>query len=205
MGKYSIVTIMIVLLLSACSPTISVNPLSSPAGIDERLEGAWKYKSEKDAEVYLHIGKKSDTTMLALSVELKNDGELDIIHIPFFLTKTGMNNYLNIKLEDLKEEVSEGYKGYVFIKYVFMDNDTLHLYSYENEPIISAIKANRLKGKIKYEKEEPPKGKKSEGIKLKKTIDCVIITDTSENMIKFFDSDKDNKIFSNELKFVRIK
>jgi hypothetical protein len=87
----------------------------------------------------------------------------------------------------------------VFIKYVFINSDILHLYSYDNEPIISAIKAHKLKGEIKYEEAE------SDNIKLKKTIDCVIITDTSENMIRFFDSDKDNKIFSNELEFVRMK
>ena len=205
MRKYSIATILIILLLSACSPTISVNPLSDPAGIDERLQGAWKYESEKDAGVYLHIGKTSDKKMLALSVEHKIDGELDIIHVPFFLTKTGVNNYLNVKLEDLTEEVSGGYKGYVFIKYVFINNDTLHLYSYDNEPIISAVKANKLKGEIKYETLESHKGKKGEGIKIKKSIDYVIIKDTPENMISFFDSDKNNEIFSNEMKFVRIK
>jgi hypothetical protein len=198
MGKYSVATIMIILLLSACSPAVSVNPLSPPAGIDERLQGAWKYDSEKNV-VYLHIGKTSENTMVVLSVEHTGYGDLDIIKIPFFLTKTGMNSYLNIKIEDVEKDISEDCKGYVFIKYVFIDNDTLHLYSYDNKPIISAIKANKLKGEIKYEEV------KSDNIKLKKSIDCVVISDTSENMIRFFDSDKDNKIFSNELEFVRMK
>ena len=199
MGKYSIATVIISLLLSACCPTVSVNPLSSPAELDNRLEGAWKYDPSEGEEVYLHIGKGAGSTMVALIVEHKRDGGLDVNQIPFFLTNTGRNNYLNIRIEDLEEDISEDCKGYVFVKYVFINNDTLNFYSLDNEPVISVIKENKLKGKIKYEEV------KSDNIKLKKTIDCVIITDTPENMINFFDSDKNNKIFSNELKFIRIR
>ena len=207
MGKYFMAIIVTGLLLSSCCPTVSVNPLSPPAGFDERLEGAWKYDPEEGEKVYLHIGKASDSTMTVHLVEHKKDGELNIVDFSFFLTKTGMNNYLNIKIEDIEKDISEDCKGYVFVKYIFTDNETLHFYSIsvENEPVISAIETNRLKGKLKYGEKILHKGEESEGAKSEKEIDCVIITDTPENMINFFDSDKDNKIFSEELKFTRIK
>jgi hypothetical protein len=205
MGKYAIALIITGLLLSACCPTVSVNPLSSPAELDERLEGAWKYDPDEGEEVYLHIGKASESTMAALIVEHKEEGEFEITKIPFFLTSTGMSNYMNIRIEDLEKDISDDCKGYVFVKYVFVNNNNLNFYSIDDEPVISAIKENKLKGKILYNKKKVSEGEKSDGLKSMKTIDCVIITDSSENMIDFFDSDKNNKIFSNELKFVRIK
>jgi hypothetical protein len=117
---------------------VSVNPLSEPPGLDKRLEGLWKLDSKED-EVYLHIGEKSENTMEVLNVGHKENGTLDIIRIPFFITKTTANNYLNVKLEDLENEVSEGHTGYLFIKYVFIDKDTLHLFLLNDKPIISAI------------------------------------------------------------------
>ena len=204
MKRYSVGIAIITILLSACCPMVSVNPLSTPAGIDKRLEGVWKYDSKEGDEVYLHIGEKSENTMEAWSVEHKKNGKLDIINIPFFLTKTSANNYLNVKLEDLAEEVSEGNKGFIFLKYAFVDHNTLHFYQLDRKLIISAIQENKLTGKITYKKKTVPEGTKNDGGKSEKIIDCVIITDTSKNMINFFESGKNDKFFTDAMKFIRI-
>ncbi len=92
---------------------LSVNPLSEPASLDERLEGVWLYDSEDGNHVYLHVGELSKNTMVALFVEHKKNGELDFGKIPFFLTKTNMNNYLNIRIEDT--ELSKDHQGHIFL------------------------------------------------------------------------------------------
>ena len=205
MKKISVTIAIIAILLSACCPTVSVNPLSTPAGIDKRLEGVWKYDSKEGDEVYLHIGEKSENTMVALSVEHKRNGKLDIIKIPFFLTRTGANNYLNVKLEDLAKEVSEGNKGFIFLKYVFIDNNTIHFYQLDRQLIISAIQANKLTGKITYNKRIVPEGAKNDGDTLGETINCLTITDTSKKMINFFESGKNDDLFTDAVKFIKVK
>ena len=205
MKRYSVAIAIIAILLSACCPMVSVNPLSTPAGLDKRLEGVWKFDSKEGDEVYLHIGEQSENTMSALSVEHKSNGKLDIIKIPFFLTRTSENNYLNVKLEDLAKEVSEGNKGFILLRYVFTDNNTLLLYQLDRQLIISAIQTNKLAGKITYKKKIVPKETKKDGDTSGKIIDCVKITDTSNNMINFFASVKKDKLFSDEMKFIKVK
>jgi len=183
---------------------VSVNPLSTPAGLDKRLEGVWKYDSKEGEEVYLHIGEKSENTMLALSVEHKRSGTLDTIKIPFFLTKTNTNNYLNVRLEDLAKEVSEGNEGFIFLKYVFIDKSTLLIFQLDRQLIISAIQAKKLKGKITYKKKIVPEGTKNDDVKPDKTIDCVIITDTSKNMINFFEAGNNDELFPDAMKFIKV-
>lgn len=205
MKRYSVTIAIITILLSACCPMVSINPLSPPAGLDKRLEGVWKLDSKEGYEVYLHIGEKSENIMLALSVEHKEDGKLDIINIPFFLSKTNKNNYLNLRLEHLVKEVAEENKGFIFLKYVFADNKTLLLYQLDQQLIISAIQGNKLKGKLIYKKKKAPKGTKSDATASQKTINCVVITDTSNNMINFFESRENDKLFADTMKFIRVK
>jgi hypothetical protein len=205
MKKFSVAIAIITILLSACCPMVSVNPLSTPAGLDKRLEGVWKIDSKEGDEVYLHIGEKSENAMVALSVEHKRNGKLEIIKIPFFLTKTSTNNYLNVRLEELAKEISEGNKGFIFFKYVFIDNKTLLFYHLNRQLIISAIQANKLAGKLTYKKKIAPKGTENNDVESGKTIDCVVITDTSKNMINFFESVKNDKLFSDTMKFIKVE
>lgn len=204
MKKYSVTILILTIILSACCPMVSVNPLSPPAGLDKRLEGVWKYDSKEGEEVYLHIGEKSENTMVALSVEHKKNDKLDIIQIPFSLTKTITNNYLNVKLGDLSEEVSGGNKGYLFLKYSFADNNTLFFFQLDRQLIISAIQTNKLTGKITYKRKIVSEGKKNSDVQIDRTIDCVTITDTSKNIINFIESDKDGNLFSNTMKLTRV-
>ncbi len=183
---------------------VSVNPLSAPAELDKRLEGVWKYDSRDDEEVYLHIAEKSENTMVALSVEHKKSGNLDIIKIPFFLTRTNTNNYLNVRLEDLEREVSEGNEGFIFIKYVFIDKNTLLFFQLDSQLIIPAIQTEKLKGKITYNKKIVPQEIKNNNAKSYKTVDCVIITDTSKNILNFVEAGNNDELFPDAKKFIKV-
>jgi len=183
---------------------VSVNPLSAPAGLDKRLEGVWKYDSKEDEEVYLHIVEKSENTMVALSVEHKRSGHLDTIKVPFFLTKTNTNNYLNVRLEDLEKEVSKRNEGFIFIKYVFIDKSTLLFFQLDSQLIIPAIQAKKLKGKITYKKKIVPQEIKNDNVKSDKTVDCVIITDTSKNILNFVEAGNNDELFPDAMKFIKV-
>lgn len=206
MNKNLIIVTLIAILLSSCTKWTSINPLSPPAEPDKRMKGLWKLESKENDEVYLHIGKKTENTMVAISVEHKNDGNLDIFEIPFFITRTGSNNYLNVIYEDIEKGSSESDKGFIFVKYSFSDENTLSFYQFDPEIIISAVQSGKLKGEVHYREITnplPESGDKEKTIQ-EKTIDSVKITDTSENMVRFFNSEG-NKLVDEVLKFVRVK
>ena len=197
----------IVILFSGCSQWVSVNPLSQPSVLDKKLEGTWKYESKEGEEVYLHIGKKTENTMLALSVEHKKDGSLDISEIPFYITMTGVNNYFNVRYKDIDESAEAKENGFIFVKYAFSGDNNLNIYQFNPDVIISAVQSGKLKGEIYYKETKitpPPEKAGREKPAAAKTIDRVKITDTSENMVKFFNSEG-NKYIPEVLKFVRMK
>lgn len=207
MNKNLFIIVIIALLLPACSQWVSVNPLSPPSEVDKKLEGIWKLDSKNGDVVYLHIGKKKENTMVAISVEHKEDGSLDIIEIPFFITRAGINKYFNIRYEDIEKDIPEKDKGYIFVKYSFTDDNMLSFYQFDPDIIGSAVQSGKLKGEVSYKKSKisPPPGSK-ENVKSTSevTIDSVKITDTSENMVKFFQSEG-NKFIPDVMKFVRVK
>lgn len=202
MYKNIFIVALITIFLSACSQWVSVNPLSSPSEPDKKMEGLWKLESKENDKVYLHIGKKTENTMIALNVEHKENGDLDIVEIPFFISRTGANNYLNFRYEDIEKGVSESDKGYIFVKYSFSDDNTLSFYQFNPEIINSAVQSGKLKGEVYY-RETIPNPAPESGNK-EKTIDIVKITDTSENMVKFFNSEG-NMYVDEILKFIRVK
>jgi hypothetical protein len=114
MNNKSVVIFLFSLILSACCPMVSVNPLVDPenAEYDKRIEGTWKLISEQDEYVYLHIGRLSESKMVALSVEHKKNGELDTAKFPFFLTRSSKNNYMNIRIEDISDEISKNIRKF---------------------------------------------------------------------------------------------
>jgi hypothetical protein len=205
MIKNLIIVALASILLSACSTWVSVNPLSPPAEPDKKLEGIWKLDSKDNDIVYLHIGKKSENAMLAFSVEHKKDGGLDIVEIPFFITRTGLNNFINVRYEDIEKNANESDKGFIFVKYSLSDDNTLSIYQFDPELIISAVQSGKLKGEIYYKESSPaPESGEKRNTGLNKSIDSVKITDTSENMVKFFNS-KENKYISDVMKFIKVK
>ena len=205
MKKNLILIAIIAVFSSACSQWVSVNPLSLPSVLDKKLEGAWKVDSKDGDEVYLHIGKKTENTMVAVTVEHKDDGSLDIAEIPFHVTMTGANNYFNIRYKDIDEDLSTEDDAYIFIKYSITDDGTLLLYQFDPDIIISAVQSGKLKGEITYrEAKAAPESADKEKSASEKRIESVRITDTSENMVKFFNSEG-QKFEPEVMKFVRVK
>ncbi len=205
MKRYLMVMAIVTFLIPACCPMVSVNPLSEPAGLDEKLYGTWKPILKENDKAFLHIGKLTDNLMVALSVEHKVDGTLDTSRMPFFLTKTNSNNYWNVKLEDLDKEMARGNEGFFFLKYRFSDKDTLHIYQLEREPIISAIRQKNLKGKITYRPIIKKPNSKITDLQIDKNIDCVVISDSSENLLKYIESNSTNELFKEAMQFERLK
>lgn len=207
MKKNLLIFSLIVVFLSGCAEWGSINPLSAPAEPDKKLEGIWKFDSKDDDEVYLHIGKKKENTMTALSVEHKKDGSLDIAEIPFFITRGTKNNFFNVKYKDIDNDFTSEDDGYIFIKYSFKDENTLFLYQFDPEVIKSAVQSGKLKGEVYYREPktiQPTEDSEKQKPTPEKVIESVKITETSENMIKFFESEG-NKFISEVLKFVRVR
>ncbi len=203
--KYLMAIVIIAACLPACCPMVSVNPLSTPDGIDERLFGIWKPASKEGEQVVLHIGRESDTRMVALSIEHKGNGALDIAKMPFSLTRTEKHNYWNVRFEELDEGMAKGYAGYFFLKYAFADADTLLVSQLDRAPIIAAIQAEKLQGKITYRLKKVPQGAQRDNLSTEKSIDCVTILDTSQNILNFIEAGDFDALFPDALRFTRIK
>ncbi len=203
--KYLVAIVIIAACLPACCPMVSVNPLSTPDGIDERLFGVWKPESKEGEQVYLHIGRESDTRMVALSIEHKGSGALDIATMPFFLTRTDKHNYWNVRFEDLDEGMAKGYEGFFFLNYVFADEDTLLVSQLDREPIIAAIQSEKLRGKITYKLKKVPQGAQRDNLSTEKSIDCVTISDTSQNILNFLEAGDFDLLFPDAMRFTRIR
>lgn len=206
MSKKLIIGALVTILFSACSTWVSVNPLSPPSKPDKKLEGLWKFESKDNEQVYLHIGKKSENIMVAFGIEHGDDGTLDVEEIPFFITGTDKNKYFNIRYEDLEKNSAVKDKGFIFIKYFFPDDNTLLLYQFDIETIISAVKSGRVKGEISTEKQTVPllENDKKPIPNSEQTIYHIKITDTSENLLKYFESEGNN-VLPEAIKFVRVK
>lgn len=205
MLKYLVAIAIIVAGLPACCPMVSVNPLSEPDGIDERLFGVWKPESKEGAQAYLHIGRKSDTIMVALSIEHMGNGKLHADRMPFSLTRTGKHNYWNVRFEDLDEGLAKGYEGFFFLKYVFADKDTLLVAQLGREPIIAAIQAQKLRGQITFKPKRSLQKVPHDNLSTAKSIDCVTLSDTSQNILSFIETGDFEALFPDAMRFTRIK
>jgi len=205
MKKSLLLVAAIAIFMPACCPMVSVNPLSEPGGIDERLFGVWRPVTPEGERVYLHVGKESDTTLVALSVEHMDSGRLDTARMPFFLTRTNTNDYWNIRYEDLEDNLAKGYAGFFFMKYTFPDDDTLYVYQLDRKPIMAAIKAGKLKGRITYKVKEVSPGVQLKTLPAEKSADCVTITDTSENLLKYLETGGHQALFPEPMQFIRVR
>ena len=204
MRKLILLVAVLVSFMPACCPMVSVNPLSEPNDIDGRLFGVWRPVTQGGEQVFLHVGKESDTILVALSVEHLDNGRLDTARMPFFLTRTEKNDYWNIRYEDLEDNLAKGYAGFFFLKYTFVDDDTLLVYQLARKPIIAAIKAGKLKGQVTYQARKARAGKQPETLAAEKSVDCVTITDTSPNLLNFLDGGNSQVLFPEPMKFMRV-
>ena len=202
MNRWIVAAILLLLLiiLSSCfCPLTSVNPLSDPqqAAYDMRIEGAWQLMPEDDGLVFLHFGKGVNNKTAMVSIEHKNNAKIDVLIFSVFPTLSGKQSYLNFHVKELFKEFGEELSGYTFMKYQLTNSDTLTLFQIDEKPIIEAIRSGKLKGDISYKQTD---GQQSN----KKSIKCVKITDTSDNLIKIFNSVDSKKLFPKPMAFHRI-
>jgi hypothetical protein len=180
MKKNLLIFALIAIFFSACDWG-SVNSLSpqSQAELDTKLEGTWTAENTT-----LEITKNTKNTMMA-HIENLSVSEMEI---PFFITRGPKHNYFNIRYEDTIPSLDSD--AYFFVKYSIID-DSLVLFLFDSEPIKSAVKSKTLKGETVYQDAEH-------------TQEAAIITDTSENMVKFFEEQADNLI-EPSIRFTRVK
>jgi hypothetical protein len=191
---------------SCCAPN-SINPLSDfkTADYDERLEGAWYGKSETNIDVFLHIGKrKDDGTTQVISVEHKKNGSLDLVKIELIMFPTVIKNeyFMNIKVVEISDKSISADVEYIFVKYKISQKNSLTFSFINHEKIEEAIKNGTLKGSIP--KERKIADNKGNITKLIPSTDCVKITDSSQNIVKYFESMDTERLFPYSLKFKRI-
>jgi len=203
MKKYLLLVAAIAIFLPACCPMVSVHPLSEPDGLDDRLFGVWRPVSPEGERVYLHVGKESDTIMVALSVEHLDAGRLDTARMPFFLTRAKKNDYWNIRYEDVEDNLAKGYAGFFFMKYTFPDDDTLLVYQLDRKAVINAIKTGKLKGQITYKAQKTSPAAQLKTLPAKKNVNCVTITEESMSLLKFIEAGDSHALFPEPMRFVR--
>ena len=206
----STISIFVLMLLSSCfCPLTSVNPLSDPQHptYDKRIEGAWQLVSEDEDLVFLHFGKGEEKKTEMVSIEHKNNGKIDLLTFTVFPTMAGDQSYLNFNINELFKEFDEELSGYTFMKYRFAGTDTLILYQIDEKPIIEAIKSGKLKGKITYKQTDAKQGKKNKALQQnkKKSIKCVKIKDSSNNLVKYFQTVDSKKLFPKPILLKRIE
>jgi hypothetical protein len=206
----SAIAIVVLMFISSCfCPLSSVNPLSDPQNptYDERIEGAWQMVSEDGDLVFLHFGKGKENKTRMISIEHKNNGNIEVLNLTVFPTITNDRTYLNFDIKALFKEFGDELSGYTFMKYRFADTDTLMLSQIDEKPIIEAIKSGKLKGEITYKQTAEKQRNESKALQQskKKSIKCVKITDRSNNLIQYFQTVDSKKLFPKPILLKRIK
>lgn len=199
-GVVSTILMLVLLLLTSCfCPLTSVNPLSDPqhAIYDERIEGAWQLISEDKDLVFLHFGRGEVKKTKMISLEHKRNGDIDVVTFSVFPTLVDNQSYLNFNIRELFKEFDKELNGYTFMKYMLTNANTLTLSQIEEKQIVEAIKSGKLKGDISYKQTEDKQSNK-------KPTKCVKITDSSNNIIQYFQTVDSKKLFPKPMVFNKI-
>lgn len=199
-------------LFVACCPLISINPLSETekAYVDQRLLGTWQLQDD-DSSIYLHIGKTKENMTHVISVEHNTSGGLDVMQIVMFPAEIGGNAFMSIDLKKSSENnkpvemKSEESQSYYFIRYGFPDADILSITLIDEKVISKAIKAGMLKGTVT--EEEQTSQAEGENTHYITKVECLQLTDSTENLIKYFKSVDIDKLFppGDAMKFKKIQ
>jgi hypothetical protein len=175
---------------SCCLPN-SVNPLSAPKNADyeDRLEGTWYGKSETNTDVFLHIGKRKDNgTTQVISVEHKNNGSLDLVKMELIMFPTIINDeyFMNIKVVEISDKSIPPDIEYIFVKYEISPENLLTFSFVNHEKIKEAINSGTLKGSIPQERKIAVS--KGNTTNIVASTGCTIITDSTQNIVRYFKS-----------------
>ena len=203
---YLCFAIALTFLITSCCPPSSIHPLSSPkeAQYEKKLEGTWYYKEGNGRPGYFHIGRAKENLTKAIVIE--QDGSLGFSVLMMFPTVISENNFLNIKIKQVDEEFPHEHNGYFFAKYQFTGDDSLLISLMDIDGFAKGIQDGKIKGEITYKKPATPEGsKKKQQSKESKVINCLKITDESENIVKFIKDSNIRDLFPKEFKLKRLK
>lgn len=181
----------------SCCPVTSMHSLAKPdEGVvfDGRLAGAWQGGSSDRDTGFFHFSKGPDGQMRILALEHKDDHTLEQYDFPVTVNRIDLLDYMTITLETLKMKDAQKYKGYVIVRYEIKEKDTLIFSDMDEEVLARAIEAGKIKGEITYEEN----GKKA------KKVDCVRITDTTENLRIFLTGETSKVLFRPYMTLKRI-
>jgi hypothetical protein len=133
--------------LAGCLPT-STNPLSDPADAvaDTRLDGVWYGKSGEDT-VFLHFVPGNAASMDVVEVDHEKSGDAHTSIYTMFPTVIEGERYMNIR------EKSGADKPYYFARYTLSKGGTLTIWLMSEKPVVKAIKAGKLAGKVTVKNE----------------------------------------------------
>lgn len=190
----------------SCCPANSIHPLSDfkTADYEERLEGTWYGKSETNTDVFLHIGKRKDNgTTQVISVEHKKNGSLDLVKIELIMFPTVIKDeyFMNLKVVEISDKSISTDVEYIFAKYKISPKNTLTFSFINHEKIKEDINNGALKGSIPRERKITDKGNIT---KLVPSTGCIKITDSSQNLVKYFESVDTEILFPYSFKFKKI-
>jgi len=202
---YGIVLIAVSLSLMSCCPATSLNPLSPPgsAKYDKRIEGTWVPVPQKDEKGYLHIGKAEDNLTRVLAVTMKENGELEYSAFTVFPTMDGKESYLNIKAEEVLDELPSDEAGYVFARYTLNDDGSLSVYYMDDDSFLEAVKEKKLEGKVTVQK--PDREENNGNTFLEREVECVRITDSSEKILQFIRDNLQDAFYTDGIHLRRIE
>jgi len=196
---------MAILSVASCCPMLSVNPISEPSATETQLEGVWKLDAQDDENVFLHIAPMPENRMAVLMVEHKLGKGLDVQQVPIHLSKLKSGLYINIDTTELPAEEFKNKTGFIFFKIDLKGPDRLITAMLDEKPIIAAIENGALKGELRFKKSTAVSGQsKAQPAEKRKIVECVTITDSSENIRKFLEARDNEPLFTDELRWKRI-
>ncbi|MEO8752724.1 MAG: hypothetical protein ABI624_08595 [Casimicrobiaceae bacterium] len=134
----------------------SINPISPIDGAqpDKALYGVWRYKADGDLS-YVHIGPEfslagSDSAASGkgtkiIIVDHKRNGITDESYVAH-TSRIGNERYLNVVQVEAGKPA-----GYIFVRYVLLDKNTVRFATVNEEVLKAAIKDGRIKGTTRGE------------------------------------------------------
>lgn len=187
----------------ACCPITAVNPLNKPqdAILDARLTGAWKGGSSPKDVAYIHIGNGPNNTMEVVGVEHRVDGKMAQEHFSMFISSVGRRHYMNIDLKNLKMNEAKGHKGYLIVQYDLLDSNTLVVSYMDKNALAKAIADKKLSGRVTYDDAE----QSAESAATAQKIKCIYITENTDRLREFIDSDAARQLFVPYITLKRLK
>ncbi len=191
------------LAVASCIP--SKNPLSDleRAAPDAGLYGTW-YRRDKDgSRELLVIGRLAEAEnrpdlpaglMRGMSVSISKDNRVGpSSSLVFFVTNTGTKTYANSFNEEVLDQRNhatfrrEAIDSFVIMKYRLAGDRLEFWKGHSVKSLAEAIEKGRVRGKIDRDKDT-------------KSVSGARLTDTTENLAKFFDGADADALFPDDLK-----